>query len=862
MASSTEVATIINLHASPSATAENILCYDACLLVPKTLSQLDLGYDGWGSLEEAELYQEDATLWHIMQHTQGLDQVRTAFDLVLYYICYINNLRAYYPEPTTIDDFNQPNSQKPAPMPPSLNRLGDRTLTRSVTDDFERVSKSSPFRALTARLPELNFITVHYTYFILTCLIASLIFWGSSHPSKSITYTDSLFLVVSAMTEAGLNTVNLSEMTTFQQFVLWFLIIIGSTIFVSISTVLTRKRVFEKRFEYIIAEHKKAKKRQKKEKRGISEDREKPIIQSSDDSGKENPEAIRENMGSRDSAANAESPATLVARNLPYEGEGTRTSGSKEEIRNSALSSHGQSTLQFAPLPARSSRVLSFVGVGAHPYSTSFKLPQMPSLRERQHVSEEDPVLNQLQYPHYLTRSVTGRNGQFFNLSRAEREHLGGVEYRAITFLSWIVPIYFILWQVLGCIGLAAYTAHNKADTSRENGINPWWLGIFNGVSAFNNSGMSLLDANIIPFETSTYTLITMILLILAGNTAYPLFLRLIIWSMLKLLCLIRPDDNQYPDYKATLRFILSYPRRVYTNLFPSEPTWWLLFMIISLNAIDWAAYDLLNIGNQLLPKLPTNYYVLDGLFQAVAVRSGGFYVVPITDLRIGLQFLYIIMMYISVYPVVITMRHSNVYEERSLGIYADDDPETEDVEKNAPLLTKFKRTLTTMSMRPEIFSSKGTGANFVRQQIRGQLAHDLWWLALATLFITCIEVSNFERDPVTYSVFNVMFEVVSGYGCVGISTGLPNEAYSFSGGWKKASKLILCAVMLRGRHRGLPVALDRAVRLPDEIEEEIRQDRDLASRGSGGRVAGENRRPSWARARSLGALSDVEERK
>ena len=30
---------------------------------------------------------------------------------------------------------------------------------------------------------------------------------------------------------------------------------------------------------------------------------------------------------------------------------------------------------------------------------------------------------------------------------------------------------------------------------------------------------------------------------------------------------------------------------------------------------------------------------------------------------------------------------------------------------------------------------------------------------------------------------------------------------------------MILCAVMLRGRHRGLPVALDRAVRLPDDRE-------------------------------------------
>ena len=31
-------------------------------------------------------------------------------------------------------------------------------------------------------------------------------------------------------------------------------------------------------------------------------------------------------------------------------------------------------------------------------------------------------------------------------------------------------------------------------------------------------------------------------------------------------------------------------------------------------------------------------------------------------------------------------------------------------------------------------------------------------------------------------------------------------------------SKLIICAVMLRGRHRGLPVALDRAVLLPSEF--------------------------------------------
>lgn len=263
--------------------------------------------------------------------------------------------------------------------------------------------------------------------------------------------------------------------------------------------------------------------------------------------------------------------------------------------------------------------------------------------------------------------------------------------------------------------------------------------------------------------------------------------------------------------------------------------------MLIVINSIDWAAFELLNIGNPAVEAIPYGFRVLDGLFQALAVRSGGFYIINISSLRIGLQVLYVIMMYISVYPVVITMRHSNVYEERSLGIFADDDSvaDVEEGPKLGTLVGKLKRTLTQQFTTPfssaEPGRSNAAGTQFVRQQIRGQLAHDIWWLVLAILLITCIEVSNFDRDPITYSVFNIMFEVVSGYGCVGISTGLPNESYSFSGGWHVCSKLILIAVMLRGRHRGLPVALDRAVRLPgtrSEMGDDEEEDRVLRTRG------------------------------
>jgi Trk-type K+ transport system membrane component len=128
-------------------------------------------------------------------------------------------------------------------------------------------------------------------------------------------------------------------------------------------------------------------------------------------------------------------------------------------------------------------------------------------------------------------------------------------------------------------------------------------------------------------------------------------------------------------------------------------------------------------------------------------------------------------------------MRHSNVYEERSLGIYADDDdsdPSSQPPKLDSSLFSTIRRTFTTAAAPFSTPAMQGQQrSQFVRQQIRGQLSHDMWWLVLAILLISCIEVSNFDRDPVTYSVFNITFEVVSGYGCVGISTGLPNEAYS-----------------------------------------------------------------------------------
>jgi hypothetical protein len=357
------------------------------------------------------------------------------------------------------------------------------------------------YQCIKSRLPPLNFITIHYAYFIITCMIASLIFWGSSNPARSISYTDSLFLVVSAMSEAGLNTVNLSQMTTFQQVILWLLILIGSSIFVSIGTVMARKNAFERRFKDLV-------KLQKEQRRGYRRSfsisvRNTPALRRlgsfgglAEDMGGDREEQVPGIDRAPDDPSSVPEKGSVSPQNTPAAVDLSRpTKGADaEQSQNPARrTSVGDvnrpptvpeadhiSFMPMSPTISEHRRFLTFVGVGAHPQSTAIRTPQTGGIYQRGRKStnneHKEEVPPEGWYPHYLTPHTIGRNGQFFGLSRAEREHLGGVEYRAIQLLSWIVPIYFIIWQLLGCLGLAAYMAHNKASTAYENGINPWYI--------------------------------------------------------------------------------------------------------------------------------------------------------------------------------------------------------------------------------------------------------------------------------------------------------------------------------------------------------------------------------------------------
>ncbi|CAF5220312.1 unnamed protein product [Rotaria magnacalcarata] len=57
--------------------------------------------------------------------------------------------------------------------------------------------------------------------------------------------------------------------------------------------------------------------------------------------------------------------------------------------------------------------------------------------------------------------------------------------------------------------------------------------------------------------------------------------------------------------------------------------------------------------------------------------------------------------------------------------------------------------------------------------------------------------------DP-NITLLKIIFETISAFGTVGLSLGHPNRASRFATVLSPASKVILIATMLMGRHRGL----------------------------------------------------------
>ncbi|KAN0080721.1 Cation transport domain containing protein [Elaphomyces granulatus] len=715
--------------------------------------------------------------------------------------------------------------------------------------------QTTRFRSIWKRISQIRptFISIHYAYIITWAIIGSVVLYRP----LELPYIDSLFLSAGASSQSGLNTIDFNLLYTYQQAFLYFISMVTNPVFINSFVVFVRLHWFEKRFQHIVRDARALRwSRSRTFENPDEHQREtaavgnRPIVVLHNDSGEgrgrhENTAELEPGSSSDTEASNTKSngyhgpnshgvdpvgssdveASDLERSHLPAQEhhitllENQRRSGGALRIPSPMEYDRGDMPLTVEENGVDAARVETHESdPNAHHITINeptvlrsrARTSALPVMESRRTIRDDrdgtpSPELNrnltrrgtlddlvrslteerERDTLPYLSWSATiGRNSAFVNLTEDQREELGGIEYRALKTLALILITYFLFIHTLGVVCLVPWILNSQYGlvvTSVGQG-RPWW-GVFTAGSAFTDLGFTLTPDSMISFQDAVFPLLLTSFLIVAGNTGFPCLLRLTIWTLSKIV----PSGN--PLWEE-LRFLLDHPRRCFTLLFPRNATWWLFVILVLLNGVDLIFFIILDINDPVVTSLSPGIRVLDGFFQAVSTRTAGFAVVNLADLHPAIQVSYMIMMYISVFPIAISMRRTNVYEEKSLGIY----PSMDEADQS--------------SKEP----------NYIGAHLRKQLSFDLWYIFLGLFIIAIAEGDRIQNpaDP-AFNLFNVLFEVVSAYGTVGLSLGYPGVNASFSSQFRTLSKLVMISMQIRGRHRGLPYSLDRAILLPSE---------------------------------------------
>ncbi|KAL5360235.1 cation transport protein-domain-containing protein [Aspergillus floccosus] len=618
--------------------------------------------------------------------------------------------------------------------------------------------------------PPLNFITLHYAYIILCGIMGLVVLY----PYGNLTAIDAYFFGASASTESGLNTVDVKLLKTYQQVFIYVIPIITNLMFINIIVVAVRLHWFEKRLKQIAPTVLSAKARSESiQDNGYDREAPKapPVDLQHPLPGQDEDYLNKRSITFADDGKALRIPSPRERdRGQPIQ-EVNEDPGMSESDEESEVPRRWKSVSGNPPGTPLARVASSLFVIGRRPSE------QGPRLQRAVSLSKDSNL------PGISSQASVGRNSRFYNLTAEDRETIGGIEYRALRVLLRIVIGYLVGLHLLGVICLVPWILH--ADPKYRNylaecGQGSVWWAFYSSQTMIDNLGFTLTPDSMISFQDATWPMLLMSFLAFAGNTLYPCFLRLVIWTMSK--CVPR-----HSSLKEPLDYLLKYPRRCYVLLFPSKPTWILFGVIFILNAVDVLLIVVLDLDNPAVNNLPGGPRVLAAIFQAASSRHTGTSTFNLAEVNPAVQFSLLVMMYIAIFPIALSIRASNTYEERTLGVFANDS----DLDER-------------------------NGARYLLSHVRNQLSFDLWYIFLG-IFCICISESQRIMNDTSFSVFAIFFEVVSAYGNVGLSLGYPTVATSLSGQFNTFSKFVICVTMIRGRHRGMPYQLDRAILLPSE---------------------------------------------
>jgi trk system potassium uptake protein TrkH len=292
------------------------------------------------------------------------------------------------------------------------------------------------------------------------------------------------------------------------------------------------------------------------------------------------------------------------------------------------------------------------------------------------------------------------------------------------------------------------------------------YYSIFHAVSAFCNAGFSFFSNSFIGYREDLVVNLVICFLIICGGIGF------LVLSELK---------RNFP-YNRRRWSRLS----LHSKLVLSVTAMLLFFSSLLITLMEW---------HNTVASLPVAGRFLAGFFQAVSARTAGFNTLPISDMANETLFLLMLLMFIGASP-------------GSCG---------------GGIKTSTFASLIVLGIsrlrghaRPQIFH-RTISANSIAKAVSVLLISTIV-VALATMGVLMTELGETAHPQSRGKFLELMFEVISAFGTVGLSAGN-------TGGLSQAGKLILSFVMFVGRLGPLVIVL--AVSRPEApyyyyAEEEI----------------------------------------
>jgi trk system potassium uptake protein TrkH len=329
-----------------------------------------------------------------------------------------------------------------------------------------------------------------------------------------------------------------------------------------------------------------------------------------------------------------------------------------------------------------------------------------------------------------------------FGRSVGLREKLLVGESLGVERLGGLVSLLMsIALFTLICEGFGAVMLYIRFSQDFSSPATALWQSIFHSVSAFNNCGLDIVGGgNLVRYRDDPLVVLTIAALIILGGLSF-----LVVWDVVKKRSFskLTLDSKMVVAVTATL----------------------LILGTVVLLAMEYSNPDTLG------PMKPAGK-VLSAFFQAVTPRTAGFNVVSIPMMTAYSLFFTIMLMFIG-----------GASGSTAGGVKVN----------------TFGVLLSTVwsSLRGKEHA-EAFGRELRPQQIHRALAVAM--LALGLVGIVALVLSITENDK-PFQFIDVLFETVSAFGTVGLSTGI-TPALTLAG------KLIIIATMFAGRLGPLTLAL------------------------------------------------------